>query len=55
MLTEVQCKKACCPEGKNKVKLADSGGLYLMVQVNGSKRWFLKYRKDGVEKHMALV
>ena len=54
MLTEVQCKKACCPEGKNKVKLADSGGLYLMVQVNGSKRWFLKYRKDGVEKHMAL-
>jgi integrase len=54
MLTEVQCKKASCPADKKKVKLADAGGLYLMVQVNGSKRWFLKYRKDGVEKHMAL-
>jgi hypothetical protein len=62
MLTEVQCKKAYCPEGKNKVKLADTGCSYLMVQVNGSKGqwvkrskgWFLKYRKDGVEKHMAL-
>lgn len=23
-------------------------------KVKGSKGWFLKYRKDGVEKHMAL-
>ena len=30
------------------------GGLYLEVSPAGSKRWFLKYRKDGKETRLAL-
>jgi integrase len=35
-------------------KLADSGGLYLLVHNNGSKYWRLKYRYAGKEKLLAL-
>lgn len=31
-------------------KLADGGGLYLMVNTNGSKYWRMKYRFAGKEK-----
>lgn len=31
-------------------KLADGGGLYLMVNTNGSKYWCMKYRFAGKEK-----
>jgi integrase len=36
------------------VRFADAGGLYLEVSPAGSKRWFLKYRKDGKEMRLAL-
>lgn len=35
-------------------KLADSGGLYLLVQPNGSKLWRYKFRINGTEGVMAL-
>jgi hypothetical protein len=35
-------------------KLADGGGLYLLVRPNGSKLWRLKYRFGGKEKLLAL-
>lgn len=35
-------------------KLADSGGLYLLVQPNGAKYWRLKYRIASKEKVLAL-
>jgi len=54
MLTDVECKNASCPPEKTRVRLACSGGLYLEVSPNGSKRWFWKYRKDGKEGRMAL-
>lgn len=54
MLTDVECKNASCPADKKRVRLACSGGLYLEVSPNGSKRWFWKYRKDGKEGRMAL-
>ncbi len=54
MLTDVECKNASCPPEKARVRLACSGGLYLEVAPNGSKRWFWKYRKDGKEGRMAL-
>jgi integrase len=41
------------PEAKPR-KLADSGGLYLLVHPNGSKYWRLKYRYQGKEKALAL-
>jgi len=54
MLTEKQCKNASCDAGRPRVRLADSGGLYLEVSPSGSKRWFWKYRFDGKEKRLAL-
>lgn len=35
-------------------KLADGGGLYLLVNTSGSKYWRLKYRIAGKEKLLAL-
>jgi hypothetical protein len=31
-------------------KLADQGGLYLLVKPNGSRLWRFKYYVDGIEK-----
>jgi integrase len=35
-------------------KMADGGGLYLLVNPNGARYWRLKYRVDGKEKLLAL-
>lgn len=35
-------------------KLSDGGGLYLLVNANGSRYWRLKYRVAGKEKLLAL-
>lgn len=35
-------------------KMADGGGLFLLVQPNGGKWWRLKYRIDGKEKLLSL-
>ncbi len=35
-------------------KLADSGGLYLLVTPSGGRLWRLKYRADGIERKLAL-
>lgn len=35
-------------------KLADGGGLYLLVTPAGGRLWRLKYRADGVERKLAL-
>lgn len=35
-------------------KLADGGGLFLLVNPNGSRWWRLKYRIDGKEKLLSL-
>lgn len=54
MLTNVACKAAICPPEKKKARFFDAGGLYLEVSPSSSKRWFLKYRKDGKETRIAL-
>lgn len=51
-LADVQIRKAK-PTDKP-FKLADGGGLYLMVHPNGSKYWRLKYRYLGKEKVLAI-
>ena len=35
-------------------KLADGGGLHLLVQPNGSKLWRLRYRFNGQENMLAF-
>lgn len=37
MLTDIQCKKAACPEGQKRLRLSDSVGMYLEVTPNGGK------------------
>ena len=51
-LTELQVKRT--KPGVSPFKLADGGGLYLLVSPNGSKLWRWKYRVDGKEKMMAF-
>lgn len=51
-LTDTAIKKAK-PEAKP-YKLADGGGLFVLVHTNGSKYWRLKYRHAGKEKLLAL-
>jgi hypothetical protein len=41
------------PSGKP-YKLADSGGLCLLIAPSGAKLWRWRYRFDGKEKMMAL-
>ena len=36
-------------------KLSDSGGLYLIVNRNGSKYWRMKYRFAGKEKMLSIA
>lgn len=35
-------------------KLADGGGLYLLVTTAGSRLWRMKYRADGVERKLSF-
>lgn len=53
-LTDIKCRNALCPEGKLRSRLADSGGLYLEVAPNRSRRWFWKYSFGGKEKRLAI-
>ena len=52
-LTDTACKKATCPPGKPRERLADEKGLYLEVTPAG-KYWRWKYRYAGKEKRLAL-
>lgn len=52
MLTTLQIKAA--KPAERAYKLADTGGLFVLVQPNGSKLWRYKFRLDGVEGLQAL-
>ncbi len=52
VLTNTACEKAKAKE--KPYKLADGGGLYLLVKANGTRHWRLKYRFLGKEKLLAL-
>ncbi len=52
LLTHTGCRNAKI--AAKPYKLADGGGLYLLVMPNGSKYWRLKYRYLGKPKYLAL-
>lgn len=52
VLTTLQIKSA--KPAERAFKLADTGGLFLLVQPNGSKLWRYKFRLNGVEGLQAL-
>ncbi len=39
---------------EKRYKLADGGGLYLLIQPSGSKFWRLKYRNRGIERLLSF-
>ncbi len=51
-LTDVTIRNA--KPGLKPRKLADSGGLHLLISPAGGKLWRLKYRFDGKEKQLAI-
>ena len=51
-LTDLAIRKSAPRE--RPYKIADGGGLYLLVQPNGSKHWRLKYRFLGKEKLLSF-
>ena len=51
-MTESQAKNAKPRE--QAYKLADAGGLFLLVQPNGARLWRLKYRYGGKEKLLSF-
>jgi Arm DNA-binding domain len=52
MLNDTQVRTA--KHADRPIKLSDSGGLYLLIQPNGSKLWRLAYRFDGKQKTLAI-
>ncbi|MEL9612710.1 DUF4102 domain-containing protein [Escherichia coli] len=51
-LTDIKVKTAK-PKDKP-YKLADGGGMYLLINTNGSKYWRMKYRFAGKEKMLSI-
>ena len=51
-LTDVSVRNAR-PRDKE-YKLADTGGLYLLVTPTGGRLWRLKYRMHGIERKLSL-
>ena len=51
-LTDVAIRNA--KPGAKAIKLADGGGMFLLVTPAGGKLWRLKYRIDGREKLLAI-
>ena len=48
-LTDIKVKTAKPKE--KPYKLADGGGMYLLINTNGSKYWRMKYRFARSEEH----
>ena len=53
LLTDTQVKNTK-PHPKRQVKLADSGGLYLLIKPTGAKGWRWKFYTDGKERLMSF-
>lgn len=52
LLTDAACRKA--KPGDRDRKMADSGGLFLLVKSSGLKSWRMKYRIHGREKQLTI-
>ena len=52
ILTDLQIRQA--KQKENQYKLNDGNGLYLLIHLNGSKYWRMKYRFDDKEKTLSF-
>jgi len=53
-LTALEIKSISCPEDKRQIKKFDGNGLFLLVKINGSKLWRMRYKFSGKHKEIAL-
>ena len=53
-LTIQEVKNISCPDGKSQIKKSDGNNLFLLVKINGSKLWRLRFRHAGKYQEMAL-
>lgn len=53
LLTDVQCRNATCPQGKQRKRLNDGDGLYLEITPL-SKRWFFRFYSPGKDSRVAI-
>jgi integrase len=51
-LTDIAIRNA--KPGTKAIKMADGGGMFLLITPAGGKLWRLKYRMDGAEKLLAM-
>lgn len=52
MLTDAQIRKA--KPGEKPIRMADSGGLTLVISPTGKKLWRYRYRFDGKERQLSI-
>lgn len=53
-LTAMEVKRLTCPEGQKQFKKSDGNGLFLLVKINGSKLWRMRYRFNGKYQELAF-
>ncbi len=53
-LTALEVKNLTCPEGQKLIKKSDGNGLYLLVKINGSKLWRMRYRFNNKYQELAF-
>ncbi len=50
----MEVKRLTCPEGQKQFKKSDGNGLFLLVKINGSKLWRMRYRFNGKYQELAF-
>jgi integrase len=53
-LTAMEVKRLTCPGGQKQSKKSDGNGLFLLVKINGSKLWRMRYRFSGKYQELAF-
>lgn len=53
-LTDKAIRAATCPNDKKQIKLFDGNGLYLLVNLTGSKLWRMRYKYSNKHQELAL-
>ena len=53
-LTALEVKSISCPEDKKQIKKHDGNGLFLLVKLNNSKLWRMRFKYASKHQEMAL-
>jgi len=53
-LTALEVKSISCPENKKQIKKSDGNGLFLLVKLNNSKLWRMRFKYASKHQELAL-